>query len=153
MRYRALLEQTQEIRGYLLRSTKGLSEEQLVRVPEGFHNNILWNLGHAITDNCTMLYPPTGKEFPLPDQYLSWFAPETSPSDWTETPDTAEILKAGKDILDKLVDDCTADRMEIYEPMPLDDGVVLGNIAQAIAHCNIHEAIHLGVIMSLRKLV
>lgn len=153
MRYRALLDQTKSIRGYLLRSTKGLSEEQLLCIPDGFKNNILWNIGHSITDNCSMLYPPTGKALPLPDSYFQWFAPETSPADWKEVPDSAEVLQAGRDVLEKLVDDCAADRMEEYEPLELGDGAVLNNIAQAIAHCNIHEAIHLGVIMSLRKFV
>jgi hypothetical protein len=153
MRYRALLDQTKAIRGYLLRSTKGLSEEQLLRVPDGFKNNILWNLGHAITDNCSMLYPPTGKEIPVPESYLGWFAPETSPADWTTTPNHEEILITGQSVLDKLVDDCVSDRMEEYEPLRLGDNAVLDNIAQAIAHCNIHEGIHLGIIMSLRKLV
>ena len=89
MKYRALLDQMKEIRGYLLGSTKGLSHEQLVVVPEGFSNNILWNVGHAITDNCSMLYPPAGHEFPLPNNYLDWFAPGTSPADWVETPSCA----------------------------------------------------------------
>ena len=153
MKYRALLDQMKDLRGYLLASVKGLSEEQLVRVPEGFNNNILWNVGHSITDNCTMLYPPTGHEFPLPEQYLQWFEPGKSPADWTETPPVSEILEAGATTRDKLVEDCTAGKMENYEPLPLDDGVVLDNIAYAIAHCNTHEAIHLGVIISLRKLV
>lgn len=153
MKYRALLDQMNDLRGYLLASTKGLSEEQLTRVPEGFSNNILWNAGHAITDNCTMLYPPTGHEFPLPEHYLPWFEPGTSPADWTETPRAAEILEAGATMRDKLMEDCSAGRMENYEALTLDDGVVLTNIAYAIAHCSTHEAIHLGVILALRKLV
>ena len=153
MRYRALLEQTQEIRKYLLMSTRDLSEEQILTVPPGFKNNILWNLGHAVTDNCFMLYPPTGKEMPLPDSYWTWFAPETSPADWSETPDVNEVLENASRVLDQLVADCTADRMEEYEPLELGDGTVLKNIAQAIAHCNFHEALHLGIILSMRKLV
>lgn len=153
MRYKALLHQTKEIRGYLLQSADGLNEEQLLKIPEGFNNNILWNIGHSITDNCSMLYPPTGQEMPVPPGYLEWFQPGTNPHDWAETPDASDVLRLGRELLNKLVDDCTADRMEVYEPMPLDDGVVLTDIAQAIAHCNIHEAMHLGVIMSIRKFV
>lgn len=153
MKYRALLDQMKEVRGYLLQSADGLTLDQLTRVPQGFRNNILWNIGHVITDNCSMLYPPTGQPFPLPDHYLRWFAPETSPADWSETPSISEVLNAGARMRDQLVEDCTAGRMEAYDPQTMEDGAVLSNIAYAIAHCNVHEAIHLGVIMSLRKLV
>jgi len=153
MKYRALLDQMKEIRGYLMASVKDLSDEQLLRVPDGFNNNILWNVGHSITDNCTMLYPPTGHEFPLPERYLEWFEPGKSPADWTDTPPIGEILESGVTMRDKLVEDCVAGKMEIYEPLTLGDGAVLDNIAYAIAHCNIHEGIHLGVILALRKFV
>lgn len=153
VKYQALLDQMKEVRGYMLESVRGLSETQVLTVPEGFRNNILWNLGHAITDNCTMQYPPTGHAFPLPEEYLRWFAPGTSPADWTETPVLEDVLRAGAQMRDKLVEDCTAGRMEQFTPMPLGDGVVLENIAYAIAHSNIHEGVHLGVILALRKLV
>ncbi len=153
MKYQALLDQMKEIRGYLMASVSGLSEEQLLRVPDRFKNNILWNIGHVITDNSSMLYPPTGNEFPLPECYLKWFEPEKSPADWTDTPPAAEILQAAAMTRDKLVEDCMAGKMENYEPLTLGDGVVLNNVAYAIAHCNIHEGIHLGIILSLRKFV
>jgi len=153
MKYRALLDQMKAIRGYLLASVEGLDDEQLLRVPQGFTNNILWNVGHTITDNCTMLYPPTGQPLPLPEQYLQWFKPGKSPADWTDTPPIAEVLESGITTRDKLFEDCIAGKMEDYEPLALGDGTVLNNIAYAIAHCNIHEGIHLGVILALRKFV
>lgn len=153
MKYRALLDQSTEVRGYLLESANGLSPQQLLTVPPGFRNNILWNIGHVITDNCTMLYPPTGNPFPLPDHYLRWFEPGTSPENWTETPSIGEVLNAGTRMRDQLIEDCAAGRMENYTPQVMDDGAELPNIAYAIAHCNIHEAVHLGVIMAMRKLV
>ncbi len=153
MKYHALLEQMKEVREYLLMSSRALTTEQLLCVPEGFRNNILWNVGHVITDNCTMLYPQCGHEFPLPNHYLGWFEPGTSPDTWTDPPSLKEILDAGERTKDKLIEDCEAGRMESYAPMKLDDGIVLTNIASAIAHCNTHEAIHLGVVLALRKLV
>ena len=142
-----------EVRGYLLQSANGLSPDQLLTIPNGFSNNILWNLGHVITDNCTMLYPPTGNPFPLPDHYLRWFAPGTSPTDWTDSPSISEVLNEGVRLRDQLVEDCIAGRMEQYERQEYEDGIVLENIAQAIAHSNVHEGVHLGVILCLRKFV
>lgn len=153
MKYQALLDQMKAVRGYLLHSADGLNLEQLVRVPPGFRNSILWNIGHVVTDNCTMLYPPANLPFPLPDHYLRWFAPGTSPEDWSDVPSVAEILNAGARMRDQIVEDCTAGRMENYSPWTTEQGFEVTNIAYAIAHCNTHEAIHLGVIMSLRKLV
>lgn len=92
MKYRALLDQMKEVRGYLIQSADGLSSEQVRAVPRGFRNNILWNIGHAITDNSSMLYPPSGHPFPLPEPYLTWFAPGTSPAEWADPPDLAAVL-------------------------------------------------------------
>lgn len=153
MPHHPLLDQLIEVRGYLLASVRGLTDEQFLRVPEGFNNNILWNVGHVITDNTSMLYPPTGNPFPSPEQYLRWFEPGTSQADWEETPPIAEVIAAAETMRDKVIEDCNAGKMETFEPMPLDDGVVLRNIAQAIAHCNIHEAMHLAVIDALRRRV
>lgn len=131
----------------------GLSDEQLLRVPEGLRNNILWNLGHVITDECNMLYEPSGLEFPIPANYKSLFDPETSPADWPSPPPIKEVLAQSRDMTKILIADYKGGKFEHFQPYELAKGYSLDSIEEAIAYHTLHECVHSGVILTIRRLV
>jgi hypothetical protein len=42
------IDKIKKIRGFLLEQIADLTNEQLNTIPNGFHNNIIWNLIHSI---------------------------------------------------------------------------------------------------------
>jgi hypothetical protein len=44
----------------LLNMISGLSLEQINKVPEGFNNNIIWNLGHLVSAQQGICYSRSG---------------------------------------------------------------------------------------------
>ena len=74
------------VRAYAHSVVDGLSKEQILKVPEGARNNILWNLGHIIFDGCDMIYRPAGLALPLPEELEPLFAAGSSPADWAAPP-------------------------------------------------------------------
>jgi len=57
---------TKQVRGMTLGVIKDLSDEQLLIVPEGLNNNILWNLGHMVISQQYFVYHASGNDMLVP---------------------------------------------------------------------------------------
>lgn len=138
---------------YVTRASGGLSDEQVLATPPGLRNNIVWNVGHLVVDNCDMLYRPAGLAPPHPDSFIPLFAAGTSPSDWKETPSPAEVMGAFAEMSDRLKTDMEEDRFRQFDPGQVVSGWPVKDFDQTLAYVANHTGIHLGVIMTLRRLV
>ena len=89
----------------------------------------------------------------VPDELIENYRKGTAP---TET-FTEEAFEEVKDLLlglpDTLQEDFEAGIFTEYTTYETSTGFVLDSIETALAFNNLHEGIHLGVIMALRKLV
>jgi hypothetical protein len=135
------------------RLPQGLDEGQLLKVPAGLRNNILWNLGHLIVDNCDMLYRPAGLKPPHPEAFASLFSAGTSPDDWSEPPPVAEVLECSRGLADQVVRDVQAPCFRPFDPKLVVSGWPVANLEETLAYVTLHTAIHLGIMMTLRRLV
>ena len=149
------IEILKQTRALLLRicTESALSEEQLLFIPEGFRNNILWNLGHLIVTQQILHYRRTGQEMYVTPTLLNQFRRGTSPADWVSTPNIADLIPLLTDLPDKLEEDYQAGQLNTFEPLTTSMGVVLSGIEDAISYNNYHEGMHVGVILSMKKLL
>lgn len=134
-------------------SVTGLSEPQLLQVPLNFRNNILWNIGHLIVDNCDMLYAPCGLESPHPEAWTGLFRAGSSPSDWPRAPDVQAVLEGSKSLTERIIGDYQSGRFGGFDPAKVKTGWPMKDLDQTLAYVTIHEAVHLGMILSMRKSV
>ena len=130
-----------------------LTPEQLLVIPKGFHNNILWNMGHVIVAQQVLCYKNSGLPLRIPSYLIPLFAKGTRPSDWTVKIDPAEVLLWLDETVDFLREDLRAHVFKTYTPYTTSMGNTLNNISEALAHVAWHDALHLGVMLSQRKLV
>ena len=149
------IEILKQTRALLLRicTESGLSEEQLLFIPEGFRNNILWNLGHLIVTQQILHYQRTGQEMYVSPTLLNQFSRGTSPADWVSTPNMADLIPLLTDLPDKLEADYQAGKLNRFVPFTTSMGVVLSSIEDAISYNNFHEGLHMGVMLSIQKLL
>ncbi len=148
-----LLNMMNTVRGFTLHTVQDLEPDQLAKLPEGCPNNILWNLGHIVCIQCALLYRPSGMPMPTPDYYVEKFYDRTSPDGWDEAPNTDEVLATITAINGAVVQDAQTDAFAGFQPFELLPGLTLETPEQAIHYHTIHESMHLGVIMTLKKLV
>lgn len=141
------------IRGFTLHTVQDLEAHQLMNVPEGCSNNILWNLGHIVCIQCALIYRPSGLPLPVPDYYVEKFYDRTSPDGWDEAPDATEVLATIATINQTVVRDAQAGAFSRFQPFELLPGLTLETPDQAVHFHTVHESMHLGVIMTLKKLV
>ena len=140
-------------RGYMAGHLKGLTDEQLTTVPEGLENNILWNLGHLFHSHCGMVYGNCGLDSPAPESYGPLFKGGTKPADWTEAPNIEDVVGNFNGIMDKIIGDYTAGKFEGFKPTELAPRMSLDNVEDALGFVLIHESVHHGNIITMRRLL
>ena len=92
-RHEVLFEQLKTYRSELVSLVADLTEAEAETIPEGFNNNIRWNLGHVIIDQYLWIRALTKEEIPVPLVFNEWFGYGTSPSNFTEdTPTLAQLI-------------------------------------------------------------
>jgi hypothetical protein len=148
-----LLEKT---RRRALEIASELTPEQLLTVPKGFHNNILWNLGHLVASQQVLCYVKSGLSPRAPAYLMPLFGKGSSPAQWTASNveiDVTEIKTWVLDTVSLLRADFENHVFKSYESYETSSGMVLTNIGEALTYVLWHESMHLGVILAQRKLV
>ena len=140
-------------REIVLKYIDGLSLEQLHTIPEGFNNNIAWNVAHLVVTQQLLHYRMSGKDCLISDELIDANKKGTKPTDQFTQAEFDEVLELFSALPDTLEEDYNAGIFTDYKEYPTSTGFVLDSIETAIAFNNFHEALHLGVIMSLKKLV
>jgi hypothetical protein len=144
-------------RGMTLGAVKSLSNDQLLKVPQNFNNNILWNVGHLLYSQCAFFYGLTQQPFPLPagsaDLYKSLFDDATSPKTWNDHPDIPALLDQYASITDTIVADAKAGKFDGFKATELFPGMTLHSVAEIAGFQCVHEGMHYGAISALKKFV
>lgn len=135
----------------VLNILQDFSLEQINTIPAGFNNNIAWNLGHMHAAQLGILYKRAG--LPVDETFYDLYKPDSKP----KGPITQEQLDDIKSrliiSLDDLEQDFAANIFTNYPTWTTRYGAVISSIDQAIAFLPFHEGLHIGYIMSMRKLV
>ncbi len=142
-----------QLRQILFKSLNSLSEKQLLIIPEGHNNNILWNIGHVVAVQQALQYRLSGLEMYISQDVYIAFQKGSSPKDWENTPNIKEIKSFLLELPEKLDYDFQAGKFREFSEYETSAGITLSNIEDAILFNNFHEGLHLGVIMSLKKCV
>ncbi len=138
-------------RELVLRELEGLSLEQIHKIPEGFKNNIAWNVAHLVVTQQLLHYKLSGLDCLCSDDLIEGYRKGTFP-DKVFTDDEFEEVK---DLLiglpDTLEEDFNSNIFKDYTEYPTSTGYVITSIESAISFNNFHEGIHYGVIRSIKK--
>ena len=146
----SLLQQTRPL---LLRLVEGLSDEDLLTIPPGFSNNILWNLGHLAVTQQLLHYGLSDLPLNVPDELVSQCRKGTSPTDWDTPPTLDDISRLLIELPRQLESDLAAGRFTTFRPYMTSVGVELVDLETAIRFNQFHEGLHTGSILALRRAV
>jgi hypothetical protein len=137
----------------ILDEISNLSVEQLNNTPEGFNNNIIWNLGDMIATQQGICYKRAGLDIRVDEAFFDAYKPGTKPNEVVDLEGVEEIKMMLFTTLEQLEADCDNGIINGYTPFTTRYGILLSNVDEAIAFLPFHEGLHIGYIMSLRKLV
>lgn len=138
-------------RALVIKELEGLSLEQVHKIPDGFKNNIAWNVAHLVVTQQLLHYKLSGLDCLCPDDLIEAHRKGTSPTKTFTKEEFDEVTELLVGLPDTLEEDFEAGIFENYTEYPTSTGFVLTSIENAIAFNNFHEGIHYGIIRSIKK--
>ncbi len=144
---------TQTSRTLLFNLIQDLTLEQLNTIPSGFNNNIIWNIGHIIVIQQMLVYNLSGLSMQVSADLVSRYKKGTRPSGLVAYTEVQDLKKLLFSTIEQTQIDFENHIFKNFTEYKVMTGFVIKNASDAIAFNYYHEALHTGVIMSLKKLV
>ncbi|MFT4521650.1 MAG: hypothetical protein ACI8ZN_000587 [Bacteroidia bacterium] len=140
-------------RALMIRLIDALSNEQMNAIPNGFNNNIIWNLGHAFVVQHQLTYGLCGLKFDVSPTMIEEFKKGSKPQRAFSANEIIDLCERLLTSHAKFEKDVEKGIFKNYVSYTTSYGVELNNIEQAVGFNNMHEALHLGYAMALARAV
>src|SRR6202012_521751 len=115
-------------RKLILETLKDYSIEQVNKIPEGFNNNIIWNLGHMIATSQGICYKRSGLEAVVTEDFFNTYKSGSKPERFISQEEYDELKELFFSTLDKLEEDYEAGIFVNYTPVMTRYNVELSNV-------------------------
>ncbi len=129
-------------------------EERLNKIPDGFNNNLIWNIAHIIAVQQRVIFSASETPIVVPQHIIDNYKPGTVPSGTNSKEDIAAIRELLASTIDSTIALVNNKKNLPYHEFTTKTGAFhISNLIEAFAFNNFHEAMHLGQMMILRKKV
>lgn len=132
---------------------KELTHQQLITIPANFNNSIFWNIAHTLVTQQLLIYRFSGLPLNIKSDIIEKY---TKGSKATKQISKEEIEYVKSKLVSTIVktqEDYNQGLFKHYDPYLTSVDISLNNINDALKFNTFHDGIHLGVILSLKKLV
>ena len=129
------------------------SLEQLNTIPEGYRNNLIWNIAHIVVTQQLLVYKFSGLPMLVSDELVERYKKGTEVTAPATEAEIAEIKTLLVDTILQTEKDFTNGLFKNYAEYPTSTGFVIKNVEDAINFNVFHEGMHIGIMMRLKKLV
>jgi len=129
------------------------SPEQLNFIPPGFSNNLIWNIGHIVVVQQMLVYKLAGLPMMVSDEMVEKYKRGTRPEADVLPDEIQQIRELLFSTVDKTEEDFRRGIFKGYQEFTTQTGFTLRNSTEAMEFNNYHEAVHTGVMMSIRKFI
>ncbi len=143
----------QTSRMVLLNFLENHSLEQLNAIPEGFSNNLIWNIGHSIVVQQMLVYKLSDLSMIVSDEMVEKYKRGTKPEHSVSQKEVDEMKGLLFSTLEKTKKDFREKLFQTYNEFTSLSGFTMKSATDAIEFNNYHEALHLGIMMQIRKFI
>ncbi|WGF91375.1 DinB family protein [Aequorivita marisscotiae] len=140
-------------REQLLAYFNNYSLEQLNKIPSGFSNNLIWNIGHVIVVQQALVYKGSGLEGYVSEELFKLYMPGTKPTGNTSQQEVDDLKGLLMLLLEKTEADFRNGKFVTYNERKVGEGFILSSFEDAHQFNNYHEGMHFGYMMNIRKFV
>ncbi|MDO1502331.1 DinB family protein [Winogradskyella maritima] len=147
------LDVTLKSRKYVYGLLENLSLEQLNKVPEGFNNNIIWNVAHTIVTQQLLVYRLSGLPCMVPEDMIARYRKGTKAEGDVTQAEVDAIKNLMFSTIEKTAEDYDNEVFQTYNEYTVTTKNTLTNVDDAIDFNNFHEGIHLGYILALQRVI
>jgi len=135
----------------ILKAIDGISLEQLNLVPEGYNNNLIWNAGHVAVTQQLLCYAKSDLQVKLPKDMIATYRKGAKPERDVTQAEVEQIKSLLTESIEWLATDLAAGTFKTFKTYPTSYGYTLNSIEDAVNFNNVHEAMHLGYIIAMKK--
>ena len=139
-------------RASLKKIIENYSLEDLNKIPKGFNNNIIWNIGHIIVTEQLLVYKLSGLKPMVSDVLINKYRKDSKPEgdvSQTEVDDIKELLFSTIECTKK---DYVNNTFKTYNEYTVSTtGNTLKNVNDALTFAFYHEGLHVGYILALKR--
>ena len=125
--------------------------EQLNKIPEGFSNNLIWNIAHVVVTQQLLVYKFSGLPIMVSDEMVEKYKKGTKPEQDATQAEVDEIKSLLLATIEKTKEDFANGIFKNYQEYPTSTGFVLKNVEDAMVFNSFHEGLHIGIMMGIRK--
>ena len=147
------IETIRKARTSLLEQLEELTVEQFNRIPQGFGNNISWNMGHMIVVQQGICYEKSGLPLLISDDFEKRFGPGSRPVGNLGVIEIVYIKQLLVTTLEQLEADYESHIFGNYVGWSTRFGNKVVDIDDALEFLSFHENLHLGTITAMKRLV
>ncbi|MDI1316838.1 DinB family protein [Flavobacterium sp.] len=140
-------------RNIVLTFLENHSLEKLNTIPEGFNNNLIWNIGHIIVVQQMLVYKLSGLPMMISDEMVEHYKKGTKPEHNVEQRQVDEIKALLFSTLEQTKKDFSENVFQNYAEFTTGTGYYLSSAKEAIEFNNFHEALHIGFMMQIKKFI
>lgn len=125
--------------------------EQLLYIPVGYRNNIFWNAAHVLATQQLIHYYLSENKMLVDMEFIKSYKKGTIGNNTATEEDLEELIELLEITPNQLYKDYHGEKLSRYRRYETSMGIELNCIEDAILYNNIHEAMHLGYILSLKR--
>ena len=131
----------------------GYTLEQLNKIPEGYNNNLIWNIAHVIVVQQMLVYNLSGLPMMISDEMISKYKKGTKPGHIVMQAEVDDIQTLLVETINQTEADLENKIFTNFQEYPTSTGFVLRSASDAMAFNDFHEGLHIGIAMSIRKFI
>jgi hypothetical protein len=144
---------TRTSRKVLSQFIENFSLDQLNKIPDGFNNNLIWNIAHIVVTQQRLVYKFSGLPMRISDEIFEKYKGGTKPNGAVSQAEVEEIKSLLFETIDQTEADYNSGIFKNYQEYTTSIGLTIASIEDAFSFNNYHEALHTGVMMSIRKFI
>jgi DinB superfamily len=127
---------------------------QLNKIPNGFNNNLIWNIGHIIVTQQLLIYKGSNTMMYVSEDLVNQYKSGTKPKGTISQNEVFELKEHLISLIEKTKGDFEKGIFTTsYNERTTGTGFHLASINDAFEFNNYHEGMHLGYMMSIKKFV
>ena len=127
------------------------SLDELNKIPDGFSNNLIWNIAHVVVTQQLLVCRNSQLPMLVSDEMVAKYRKGTKAEQKVTQEEVNEIKTLLFSTLEKTQNDYYNGLFKNYTEYTVSTKSTLTNVEQALEFNNFHEGIHLGYILALKR--
>ncbi len=137
----------------LLSILQSMTKEQMLMIPESHRNSVFWNVAHLMVTQQLLMYRLSGQPLRIEEGFVERYGKGSEATEEVSVEDIEFVQENIVSLCKQAQQDYEQGMFQTYKPYMTSTGIELTSLEEALQFSAFHDGIHLGVVLSLKKLV